>query len=432
MAGEAVARRGGERSAQERYIIILFAFLGTLFDGADFSIFLYFLSSLSKYFGTTLVNVAAIQASSYLAGIVGGILFGIVADQRGRRFGLSATIATYSIFTLAAAFAPNFAVLLILRIIAGIGIGGESGIAFAYINEVLPARESRRGFVSGLLQTMFLVGGFISAWLFAFTSAHFGAEAWRWAFGLLGVAAVLAALVRVFMPESRLWLESRGRRAAGEERAVPLVEIFQGALGARTLWATLLMTFGFLGAYAVITYAPTMWTAVFKFPPALVARLGYAGNAAAIIGYVTGGWLADARGRRAAFTYMGLLGTAGYAFFLLTVARGGATAVPELIWVSLPFWAFIWVELGYGYFGAQGVWLSELFPTHVRTTAQNFAYYVGRALGAGVGPLVALIVAQAVGGDVRLAIGLGAIGTLLTVVVARVLPETKGLKLESD
>ncbi len=77
-----------EYTSTERNLVVLFAFLATLFDGADFFIFTYFLIPLSKYFGISLVSVTVIQAISYLTGIVGGLLFGTLADRWGRRIGL--------------------------------------------------------------------------------------------------------------------------------------------------------------------------------------------------------------------------------------------------------------------------------------------------------------------------------------------------------
>lgn len=120
--------------------------------------FYLFSCPLAEYFETSVVNITVIQATSYLAGIIGGILFRIIADRKGRRLGLALTVATYSIFTLLSGFASSFSELLAMRIIAGIGIGGESGIAFAYLNEVYHAKNNRRGLFNGALQSMFVFG----------------------------------------------------------------------------------------------------------------------------------------------------------------------------------------------------------------------------------------------------------------------------------
>jgi MFS family permease len=92
-----------------------------------------------------------------------------------------------------------------------------------------------------------------------------------------------------------------------------------------------------------------------------------------------------------------------------------------------------WVMMfGVGYIGVQGSWFAELYPTHARTTGQNFVYYVSRAFGAGIGPLLALSLATEWGFDVRMAIALGAIGSAGTGLVSRMLPETRGAELRNE
>ncbi|MDI3299675.1 MAG: MFS transporter [Bacillota bacterium] len=428
----------------ERLRILFFALLGTVFDGADFTIFIYEMAPLARYFGTSLARLSWVQAASYVAGVAGGLLFGALADRRGRRLGLTLTVATYSLFSLASAFAPDLGSLLLLRVLAGIGIGGESGIAFAYISEAYPASRNRRGVLGGLLQSMFLAGGFVAAWLYAFTSERYGVEGWRWAMGYLGLVAVLAVAIRLGMPESRLWLASRAAAgsdpAAGREglpsggrRAVAMIaEILRGRTGRRTALATTMMVAAFFGGYAVATFAPAMWTAVFGLQASQVALLGYVGWLAAIAAYLVGGALADALGRRRSFVAMGLFGLLGYVLFLFVGPLLRLPAAAASLWTSWPFLAFVWLQAGYGYFGVQGVWLSELYPTHGRATAQNFVYYVARALGAGVAPAAALALAQALGQDVRAAIALGGVGTLVALLLARALPETYQAALRGD
>lgn len=438
--GGTAALASGSYTPGQRRMIFGFSFLGTLLDGADFGIFLLFLAPLAAYFGTSLVNVAVIQASSYLAGIVGGIAFGMIADHWGRRWGLTLTVATYSVFTLLSALAPSFQILLILRIIAGIGIGGESGIAFSYMMEAYPNRGARRGTASGLLQTMFIVGSLFATFLYVQTSAAFGKEAWRGAFAILGIGALLAVAVRLFMPESHVWLaahnQERGQanRASGEfvkDKNV-FAELFHPSFAARTILTMLLMTFAFFGAYAVGTYGSAMWQTTYKLPAPTVGAIGYASSVIAIVAYLTGGVLADIIGRRNAFMVMAAIGTVAYvAFGIIGMSVAGSVNAASP-WTSPLVLVYLAISLGFGYFGAQGVWLSELFPTRVRSSGQNLAYYVGRAIGAGIAPLAALTIATSLGHDARLAITFGVIGTLGTLIVSLFLPETKGIQLGQE
>jgi SHS family lactate transporter-like MFS transporter len=422
-----------EYTTTERRLIVVFAFLGTLFDGADFFIFTYFLAPLSRYFGISLFEVTVIQATSYLAGIIGGTLFGVMADRWGRRLGLSLTVAVYSLATLASAFAPDFWTLLVLRVIAGIGIGGESGIAYAYVNEAYHGGHSRRGLFGGALQTMFIFGGVVATWLFAFTSDRYGPDAWRWAFGYLGAVAVLAALIRVYMPESHLWQASRESIARGlKKESAPLASIFRGNLRRITLLTTLAMTFAFFGSYGILTFGPTMWLQSYQLQPSTVAMLGYIGNGLTIVSYMIAGYLSDVIGRRNAFSLAAAVGTLGYLFFLVVGPIMGLPVTDATVVASLPFVGFVLMEMGWAYFGVQGVWLGELYPTHARATAQNFVYYVARAIGAGIAPLLALSVATGLGFDVRMAVALAFIGTAGALVFSRLIPETLGTELHAD
>jgi MFS family permease len=422
-------------SPGQRRLIFGFSFLGTLLDGADFGIFLLFLAPLAKYFGTSLVNIGVIQATSYLAGIIGGILFGMIADQWGRRWGLTLTVATYSVFTLLSAFAPTFPILLVLRIVAGIGIGGESGIAFAYMMEAYPNRNARRGTASGLLQTMFIFGSLFATFLYVQTSAAFGVQAWRAAFAILGGGALIAVLIRLFMPESHVWRAAQGQlKIEPGSKKFALTELLQPTLVRRTILTTLLMTFAFFGAYAAGTYGAALWQTTYKLPAANVGAISYAGSVIAIVAYVTGGLLADAIGRRRAFIVMAAIGTVAYLAFGILGLSSTTHVNPSNPWTSPLVYLYLAISLGFGYFGAQGVWLSELFPTRVRSSGQNIAYYIGRAIGAGLAPLAALIIATDIGLGIRLAIAFGVIGTLGTLLVSLFLPETKGgqLAVEED
>lgn len=416
-------------STSERYAVLVFAFLGTIFDGADFGIFVQFMHPMATYFHTSLAVITIVQTLSYITGIVGGILFGYIADRFGRRMGLTLTVALYSLGTLATAFSPNYFWLLVFRIIAGLGIGGESGIAFAYLNEAWPSK--RRGFANSLMQGMFIVGSFVSIVLFKVTSNNIGTSAWRYSFAYLGIVAVLAALIRLFMPESKMWLEFRDKRNSGE--VVPrssLGELFSHELRRTTIVMTIVVMFGFFGSYAVITYGPSMWLGIFNITPSKVAIIGYWASLVTFVSYVLFGAISDRIGRRKSFVWSATIGTAGYLFFGLLILLGHPMTTSQTVVGSTLFFAYLWMEFSYGYTGVQGVWMSEVFPTSVRATAENFSYYVGRGIGAGIGPLMALLVAQKLGGDARLAIAFGFVGTLGAAIFARLLPETKGMALK--
>jgi MFS family permease len=416
-------------SRGQRAAIVAVAFASTVLDGADFTVFLFFMQPLADHLGVTLVDLSTIQASSYLIGIIGGVLFGRFADRRGRRLGLFSTVLLFSVFTIGTALVDSYALLFVVRIIAGIGIGGESGIAFAYVNEAFPGRDQRRGLASGLLQSMFLVGAWVAAWIYGTTSA-LGANGWRAAFVVLGGAGLVCAAGSYFMPESQLWLQRAATRQtqAPSKNGFDLLQLLRGAIGRRVLIASGLLTASFYGAYAVYMYGPAMWQSVYHLDPVTVGRIGMASAILGMLSYIGGGFLADAIGRRHAYAVTASIGVIGYLTFLICVVMTKGETGADALRFMLP--AYLLLQIGYGYFGVQGVWLSELFPTEIRTTAQNAIYYIGRALGAGAAPIGGLLVVRKIGLDVSAAVCLGLIGALLALVISRLLPETRGKDLQ--
>ncbi|NPT53078.1 MFS transporter [Paraburkholderia elongata] len=417
-------------TSRERVLILLFSFLGTVFDGADFAIFLFFMVPLAHHFGVSLVDISIIQACSYVIGIVGGLIFGRIADRFGRRLGLTLTVAMFGIFTLLTAFATDYWTLMIVRILTGVGIGGEAGIAFAYVNEALPARGGRRGLMSGLLQSMFLVGIWGAAAMYSFCVAAYGSDAWRWAFGYLGCAAILAGFVRVFMPESRAWLAARDALVTGiastQQIPLRLAEALRGGTGLRVVWCTLMLSFGFYGCYAVVTYSPAMWQTSFHLPAAEVARLGMVASITAGVAYPLSGILSDWKGRRWAYTFSSAFGVLAYVYFYFSMT-GHSTphgAAPGIDWLSAIVLSYLALQIGFSYLGIQGVWIGELFQTEIRATAQNFVYSTGRAIGGGGAPLLGLVVARSTGLGIEFAVAFGFIGAVGSLIFCRFLPET--------
>src|SRR5205085_4030630 len=134
-----------------------------------------------KEFGVPLPRMAFLTTATLLMRPVGALLFGLWADRAGRRTPLMVDVAFYSVIGFACAFAPNFAVLLVLRLLYGIGMGGEWGLGAALAMEKIPVE--RRGFFSGVLQEGYSVGYLLASVAFLLVTNVAGLS-WRWLFAL--------------------------------------------------------------------------------------------------------------------------------------------------------------------------------------------------------------------------------------------------------
>ena len=137
---------------------------------------------------------------------VGALIFGLWADRVGRRLPLMVDVCFYSVGRRSlCAFAPNFTVLVILRLLYGIGMGGEWGLGAALAMEKIPTE--RRGFFSGLLQEGYALGYLLARWPTC-CCTRAGPD-WRWIFVLSILPALVSLLIRSRVKESEVWEASR-------------------------------------------------------------------------------------------------------------------------------------------------------------------------------------------------------------------------------
>src|SRR3954462_4603571 len=170
----------------------LAAFLGWTMDAFDYFIVVLVYAEIAHDFGVSLERMAFLTTVTLVMRPVGALIFGLWADRVGRRVPLMVDVTFYSVVGFLCAFAPNFTVLIVLRMLYGIGMGGEWGLGAALAMEKIP--RERRGFFSGLLQEGYSFG-YLLATLASLVALDGLGLSWRWLFGLSIVPALITLLI---------------------------------------------------------------------------------------------------------------------------------------------------------------------------------------------------------------------------------------------
>jgi SHS family lactate transporter-like MFS transporter len=340
------------------------AFLGWTLDSLDFFILIFCVPAIAAEFHT---KPSAVLGAVFLTQAfrpVGALLFGMLADRFGRRPVLMANILSFSVIELACAFAPSLTVLLLLRALFGLAMGGEWGVGAALAFETLP--KEGRGTFSGILQEGYAMGSILASAAFALFFHWIG---WRGLFILGATPAVLVFYVQARVQESPVWLEgARKRRARAAGVGEPAVA------GAGRLWAflptflflVLLMTAFMSFSHGTQDVYPTFLTVSAKLSPSTVGLIGVLYGFGSIAGGIVFGTLSEKWGRKRAIVTAALL-----AIPVIPLYAYGHSAI------TLGIGAVLMQFMVQGAWGVVPAYLTELSPAPVRATAPGLAYQLG-------------------------------------------------------
>src|SRR4051794_8103606 len=388
----------------EQRKVVLAGYLGWTLDAFDFFLMVFVLKDIAAEFGVAVGTVTWAITLTLALRPVGAFIFGRAADRFGRRPTLMVDVLLYSVLELASGFAPSLAVLLVLRALFGVAMGGEWEIGASLTMETIPERS--RGLVSGLLRAGYPSGYLLASVVYGLLYHSIG---WRGLFMLGVLPALLVLYIRRHVPESAAWERTRGQRvsiAATVRREWRLC-----------LYAVILMTaFNFLSHGSQDLY-PTYLQVQRHLSTGTVSIIAVAYNIGAIIGGLACGSLSERFGRRRAMVAAALL------------------VVP-----ALPLWAFtstpVMIALGaflmqlvvQGAWGVIPVHLNELSPDEARGTFPGFVYQLGNLLASANATIQAGI-AEAQGNDYSLALAL-VVGIVAVVIAALAAfgPEAKGVR----
>ena len=177
-----------------------------------------------------IVYYGSVLLALFLFGWGLSMVWGPVADRFGRVRALMLTILCYSLFTVLCGLVTNIWQLAVLRVLCGIGIGGEQPIGGTFVAEVWP--EDRRKMGAGYMHTGYYFGFFLAALANYFIGANFG---WRWMFVLGGAPALLVSWIRRGVHESGTWQQKLGDPRRRPSMRQAFAELFSPRYLRRTL-----------------------------------------------------------------------------------------------------------------------------------------------------------------------------------------------------
>ncbi|MFF1818198.1 MFS transporter [Kribbella sp. NPDC058245] len=340
-----------------KWVVLGGAFVAYMFDALEILLLSFALPDIRTEFGLTKAEGGLLATATLLGIGVSSLTVGWLADNYGRKRALMYSLAVFGIFTATLALVPNFTVFLILRFVAGLGLGGVWGVVSTYVVETWPAAQ--RGRAAAFVLSSFPAGGAIAA-----VVAGALLPDWRLLFFLAGAGVIVPMLIiGFFFKESAEW-------AAQKSTPVRVTEIFSPDLRRKTLLGTAVASLALFGWWGASTWLPTYLHSDRGISTATVALFMTVLNLGMFVGYNVFGLIADRIGRKYALV-LSLLGV-GVTLPLYVVAADRTA----LLWLG-PLFAFF-----AAFSGIFGAYLGELYPTRVRATGAGFCFNVGRGVSA--------------------------------------------------
>ncbi|KQT49673.1 MFS transporter [Devosia sp. Leaf420] len=380
-------------------------------------------ASIAASFDISVPQALQIGTLFFLGMLIGASLFGRLADRFGRRRVLLITVACDAIFGLLSVLAPNLFLLFLFRFLTGIAVGGTLPVDYAMMAEFLPAKNRGRWLV--ILEGFWAVGTVavaLAAWA---ASIYMPTDSWRWIFAVTALPALIGIWLRLWVPESPLYLLGRGDQPAlksvldtilttNGKSALPAdavidappqppkQSIFSPDLRRRSV--------AILAVWFLVSIS---YYGVFTWLPARLAQdgFGYVRGYGFLVlvalaqlpGYALAAWGVEAVGRKPTLIGFLFLSAAGCALFL--IAGDGALLGSAILLMSFAL---------LGTWGALYAFTPELYPTVSRATGMGAAGAMARLGGLLAPSLMGLVFVQ----SFSLAIALFAALLLLGAVAA--------------
>lgn len=355
------------------------AFLGWSLDAFDFHLVSFAIKDIAEEFGKTEAEIAAATTITLMLRPIGAIIFGLLADRFGRRMPLMIDVILFSLMGLLTGFAPNYGWFLAFRAIFGICMGGEWGLGASLAMETLPSES--RGLFSGILQQGYAAGYLLASLVFFTVHPYLG---WRAMFWIGSFPALLALIIRFFVPESEAWKQEQQK---GLEKSSASKWIKETGLVFTTHWKLLIYTTLLMAGFNFMSHGTQD-----LFPTYLRSQLGYndgqvfsttvVANFGAIVGGTLIGFFSQYFGRRRSVMFATALGI----FF---VPIWGIAGVHNQ---SIQMLGVFLLQ-----FCVQGAWgvvpalLTEISPPAIRGTFPGLTYQIGNLISSSAAQIEAAI-----------------------------------------
>ncbi|MEY4892708.1 MAG: hypothetical protein RIQ34_1320 [Bacteroidota bacterium] len=405
--------------------IIAASSVGTMIEWYDFYIFGMLAKTISLEFfpadnpTAALLSTLAIFAAGFIVRPFGALVFGRLGDKVGRKYTFLLTLILMGGSTFLIGCVPGYKsigilapiLVLLLRLIQGLALGGEYGGAATYVAEHAPV--GKRGLYTSWIQTTATLGLFVALGVILLvksnmSEAAFTAEwgGWRFPFWISLLLVGVSVYIRLNMSESPLFAELK---SSGKTAVNPLKESFQQRANFKLV---LLALFGAVMGEGVVWYTGQFYAQSFletkcklDFEQSRTILLW--AIAAATPFFVFFGWLSDRIGRKwilmtgmllAVLTYRPIFGYFIDHSIALDPTATTIVLTSDLYWkfVGLVFLLIFYVTMVYGPIAA---FLVELFPTRIRYTSMSLPYHIGNGVFGGLVPFIGLLLSTSLPGD---------------------------------